>query len=301
MCTCAYNRAIPFEIPAMTLRHFAAASLLLAAAVAAPARAAEIAVTIYADAGYPPYSWSRDGKPAGLYYEIVKAAVARMEGYRVDIQPVPWKRGMSMLEQGSAFALFPPYFNTRDEPFTWPYSLPLYEEHVVAWCRKDVVARRSHMVWPIDFHGLRIGNNAGFIVGGADFDRAVKADKIVLEEARDNQANLIKLGLGRIDCYINDRVSIQWTLALLKRDGLYQEGGKHAALVEAAVIGVEQGFLGFTDRDKGRFPFKTDFVKKFDEVIYQMKRKGEIERIAEAFFNNNRISPGDKYGPRGKR
>ncbi len=285
----------------MNLRCLATAILLGAALVAAPVRAADIPVTIYGDAGYPPYSWSRDGKPAGLYFEIVKAAAARMPGYRVEIQTVPWKRGMAMLEQGTAFALYPPYFNTRDEPWTWPYSLPLYEEHVVAWCRKEVVAKRSHMVWPHDFHGLRIGNNAGFIVGGAEFDKAVKERKIVLEEARDNQANLIKLGMGRLDCYINDRVSIQWTLAALKRDQLYDEGGKHAALVEAAVIGVEQGFLGFTDRDKGRFPFKTDFARKFSEVIYQMKRSGEIDRIAQAFFISQRIGQTPRAGRSSKR
>lgn len=262
-------------------------ALAFALAFAVPAQADDIAVTIYGDAGYPPYSWSRDGKAAGLYYEIVKTAVGRMKGYKVDIEPVPWKRGMSMLENGTAFALFPPYFNTRDEPFTWPYSLPLYQEHVVAVCRKDVVAKKRRMTWPEDFYGMRIGNNAGFIVGGVEFDRAVKAGKIHMEEARDNRANLIKLGLKRLDCYINDRISIEWTRSALKRDGLYDEGGKHAVLVEAAVIGVEQGFLGYTDRDQGRYPFKTDFVKKFDAVIYQMQRQGEITRIAQAFFKRN--------------
>ncbi|UUZ53761.1 hypothetical protein LP419_34960 [Massilia sp. H-1] len=54
--------------------------------------------------------------------------------------------------------------------------------------------------------------------------------------------------------------------------------------MESAVIAREHGFLGFTDRDQGRFPFKTDFVKQFDAVVYDMKRNGEIERIAHEFF-----------------
>ena len=58
--------------------------------------------------------------------------------FSVDIQTVPWKRGMAMMEKGSAFALYPPYLNTKDEPWTWPYSLPLFDEHVVAVCRKDI-------------------------------------------------------------------------------------------------------------------------------------------------------------------
>ena len=255
--------------------------------VIAPCAAADVAVTIYADESYPPYSFAQNGKPAGLYYEIMKVAISRMDGYRINIKTVPWKRGMTLLEHGTGFALYPPYFNTKDEPWTWPYSLPLFEEHVVAVCRKEVVHKKLPMAWPKDFYGMRIGNNAGFIVGGRQFDQAVKEGKIRLEEARDNTANLIKLAIGRLDCYINDRHAIEWTLEGLKRDGQFSEKRGHAPLVEAAVIGVEQGFLGYTDRDKGHFAFKADFVKKFDNVIYQMKRQGEIERIARDYFNRN--------------
>ncbi len=251
--------------------------------LAVPAWAADIAVTIYADEGYPPYSYAQHGKPAGLYYEIIKAAVARMDGYRVEVQTVPWKRGLALLEAGTGFALYPPYMNTANEAFTWPYSLPLYQEHVVAVCRKDVVAGKLPMQWPDDFYGLRIGNNAGFNVGGVLLERAVKEGKIRLIEAHDNKANIIKLILGRLDCYINDRHAIAWTRHELKREGHYNAAAR-TELVEAAVIGVEQGFLGFTDRDQGRYPYKTDFVKKFDAVIYQMQRRGDIERIARDYF-----------------
>jgi polar amino acid transport system substrate-binding protein len=273
----------PSRLPAVLPLLLAAALLL-----ALPARAAApIAVTVYADEGYPPYSYAENGRAAGLYFEIVKVAFARMPGYRVTIKPVPWKRGMAMLENGTGFALYPPYFNTKDEPWTWPYSLALYDEHVVVVCRKEVMAKRGAMKWPEGFYGLRMGNNAGFIVGGEVFEQAIRDGKMLVEEARDSRTNVIKLGMRRLDCYINDRRSIWWTRDALKREGLYDEGGKHAALVEAAVIGQEQGFLGFTDRDQGRFAYKTDFVKEFDAIIYQMRRRGEIERIAQAFFRKH--------------
>ncbi len=54
--------------------------------------------------------------------------------------------------------------------------------------------------------------------------------------------------------------------------------------VETVVIATEQGFLGFTDRDQGKFPYKTDFLKQFNAIVYDMKRNGEIERIAREFF-----------------
>jgi polar amino acid transport system substrate-binding protein len=259
----------------------------LISVLCASAQAADIPVTIYADAGYPPYAYEKDGKPAGLYYDIVRAAVGHMQGYKVEIQPVPWKRGMALLRTGTGFALYPPYMNTKDEPWTWPYSLPLYEEHVVAVCRKDVLAVKPRKRWPEDFYGLTIGNNAGFIVGGEAFDQAVRARQLRVEEAKDSETNIVKLGLRRIDCYINDRLSIQWTLNQLKAQGKYDEGGMHASVAEAAVIAVKQGFLGFTDRDNGKYIYKNDFVKQFDNAISLMKRSGEMDAITRNFFKTH--------------
>jgi len=152
---------------------------------------------------------------------------------------------------------------------------------------QDVLAAKPRKRWPEDFYGLTIGNNAGFIVGGEAFDKAVRARQLRVEEAKDSETNIVKLGLKRIDCYINDRLSIQWTLNQLKAQGKYDEGGAHASVAEAAVIAVEQGFLGFTDRDNGKFTYKNDFVKQFDNAIYQMKRTGEIDNIARNFFKTH--------------
>lgn len=260
---------------------YGAALLLLGACL--PGKAADIPVTIYADAGYQPYSYAgRDGKAAGLYAEIVKVAFSRMKGYRIEIKPVPWKRGMAMLKNGTGFALYPPYMNLKDEPFTWPYSLPLFEEIVVAVCTKEVAAKPRPR-WPDDFHGLRIGNNAGFLVGGEKFNRAVAEGKIKLEEASDTRANILKLGMKRVDCYINDRISIRWTQNQLVKEGKLPPG---PVGVEMAVIATEQGFLGFTDRDQGKFPYKTDFLKQFNAIIYDMKRTSEIQRISRNFFKD---------------
>jgi polar amino acid transport system substrate-binding protein len=260
---------------------------LFISALCAGAHAADIPVTIYGDAGYPPYSYEQNGKPAGLYFDIVRAATGYMQGYKVTILTVPWKRGMAMLKAGTGFALYPPYMNTKDEPWTWPYSRPLYEEHVVAVCRKDVLAAKPRKRWPDDFYGLTIGNNAGFIVGGEAFDKAVQSGSLRVEEAKDSETNIIKLGLKRIDCYINDRVSIQWTLNKMKADGKYQEGVSHAELAEAVQIATKQGYLGYTDRDKGVYTFKSDFVRQFDAAITQMKRSGELETITRNFFKTH--------------
>jgi polar amino acid transport system substrate-binding protein len=258
------------------------ACLLALEGWAGSARAAGIPVTIYADDGYPPYSYLDRGRPAGLYYEIVKAVTSRMGGYHVTIRPVPWKRGMALLRSGEGFALYPPYHNIKDEPWTWPYSEPLLDEQVVAYCNPAIVKKQA-MRWPEDFYGLRIGNNAGFIVGGEAFEQAVRDRKIAVHEARDSTANIRKLRLGRIDCYINDRQAILWTFKHFQRPGGPDKPLRAGELVEAVTIATFQGHLGYTSRDKGAFKYKDDFVRQFDAIFRMLKKQGEIDRIVAEY------------------
>lgn len=81
--------------------------LTFTAMLSARSWGADITVTVYADQGYPPYSYAQDGQPTGIYHAIVKVAFSRMEGYRIDIKVVPWKRGTKLLEERQGFVLYP--------------------------------------------------------------------------------------------------------------------------------------------------------------------------------------------------
>ena len=69
----------------------------------------------------------------------------------------------------------------------------------------------------------------------------------------------------------------------LKKAGKYDEGGGYTRITEGATISKEQGFLGFTAMDKEKFHYKEDFVKKFNNAIYDMKKNGEIQNIVDRF------------------
>ncbi len=246
--------------------------------------AGDIKVTVYADENYPPYSYSEKGKVEGIYTEILKMAFSKMKSYEVEIVAVPWKRGLKRLKDGEGFALYPPYFHTLKRPYIWPYSLPIIEEIVVVFCREDLLLKSPRPNWPEDYYGLTIGNNAGFHLGGDKFWQAVKEEKIKVYEAKGNRESILMLGLKRTDCYMNDRLAILWELKKLKAQGKYDEGGRHAKLLEGTTITIEQGFLGYTNRDNGKFPFKEDFKKEFDIIIYEMRRTGEIQKIIDSFM-----------------
>ncbi|VFQ44186.1 substrate-binding periplasmic protein [Desulfoluna butyratoxydans] len=236
-------------------------------------------VVVYCDDNYPPYSYAVEGQARGIYPAILEQAFQRMEGYRVTILPIPWKRGLHDIENGKVFAICPPYFRPRARPYMWPYSTPILQEKVVLLCRDEILQSAPRHTWPEDFRGLTIGSNDGFLLGGEAFYREVEKNNIRIDEARSNRINLLKLGIKRTDCYINDRLAILWELNKLKKEGLYDEGGTHALLSEALVVSTEWGHLGFTSRDFGRFHFKKDFIIKFNAVITDMQNKGEIRRI----------------------
>ena len=69
--------------------------------IAASARAeAPTPVVIYGDDDYPPYSYVENGQLKGIYTQIVREAVQAMPQYAVQLRPVPWKRGLLMLQTG---------------------------------------------------------------------------------------------------------------------------------------------------------------------------------------------------------
>ncbi|WP_157760172.1 substrate-binding periplasmic protein [Chromobacterium violaceum] len=248
--------------------------------------AAPQTVTILTDNGYPPYSYEAGGQAQGIYNDILRAASDRLSGYRIELHPVPWKRGLAELEAGRALALSPPYYRPGERPFMRPYSVPMLREKVVVYCRAAVM-RLPRPVWPNDYLGLRFGNNAGFRPGGGAFWALVDLGRISMEEAPDVRTNLLKLIRGHLDCYQNDKLAINMELAKLQRLGLYREG----QLAEAATVSEEQGYVGFTDRDGGRFPYKQDFIRELNQVLAGMKRDGTVDRIVGHALNAARSQP----------
>lgn len=239
-------------------------------------------VTIYCDDSYPPYSYKEDREIKGIYTEVVKVAFSRMEQYKVKIKAIPWKRGLKHLEEGKGFGIYPPYYHIRKRPYIYPYSLPILEEQVVLFLREDVAKQKKRHRWPEDYYGLTIANNAGFQLGGEKFWKAVKDGKIKVQEAKGNRANILKTAMSRVDGYMNDRLSIMWEIKKMKKEGIYKKTYKK--LVEDIVITTEQGFIGFTDKDKGKFHYKDDFIKDFNYQIYNMNRVGEIKRIIDDYI-----------------
>ena len=247
--------------------------------IAARARAeGPTPLLIYGDDDYPPYSYVDNGQLKGIYTEIVREAVQSMPQYAVQLRPIPWKRGVLMLQTGEAFALYPPYSWRSERPYV-RYSVPLLMEQLVVLCNQDVLVKRTLRQWPADYGGLHIGVNAGFLLGDAKQTAAVQAADIVFDTAKGTRTNLLKLMRGRIDCYVSDRLSAQWELQRIRREG--PPGTPMQAIQETAQLASQQGHLGFTERRPAAYPYRDDFIEQFNAAIVRMQSNGAIRRIVD--------------------
>ncbi|EHU4926847.1 ABC transporter substrate-binding protein [Vibrio vulnificus] len=257
--------------------------LSASASVESSTKKPPIPVIVYADDAYPPYSYQIQGNAVGIYPDILRYVFDRMPEYRITIKPVPFVRGLRLLETGKGFALFPPYLYDNRRPYVHPYSKPILKEQVVVYCHNQVLLERAPELtkWPDDFYGLTIGINAAFSIGGDAFWLAAHDGKLRVEEAKDNQENILKMRGKRIDCYINDRLSIAWEIKRLKDKGRI-EHSDHFQL--AAFVSEEYGYLGYTAY-ADKFPFKDPFVARFDEVLQEIQASGIVEHVISSYID----------------
>ncbi len=244
-----------------------------------------VEVTIHTDDAYRPFSFEENGKAKGMYIDILGTAFSRMEGFKVKMQPVPWKRGKAIMKAGEGFGLMPAFYHGHDWPYLYPYSLPFYEETIIAVCVEDVL-QSPRNTWPDDYLGLKIGNVAGFDGwGGKEFHALVKQGKIKYEETKGSEEIIRKLGRKWNDCIMMENKAFDYQFKQLKEKGLYDEGEKHAVLKKGAVIGKDPVYIGYskTAREMGKYPFQLEFMQAFDSEIYKMTKSGEIEKIMNAY------------------
>ena len=245
--------------------------------------AAEIEVDILANDSHPPYVYVEEGDIKGIYIDVLKRISERISGYKLTITPAPWQRVKKLIEVGKKIAFVPPYYHGHDWHYVWPYSISIMDEKVVVICRKDVL-NTPRPNWPEDYIGLVIANNSGYDgFGGPTFRKFVKDGTITLAEAKTTQQNLLRLIRKRVDCYMGNQISVQWRVKTMLESGDLTLA-EQENLVEAAVISTDAVYMGFTNRDQGRFYYKDDFVKKFNNELYKMKKRGEIKRIYEEYF-----------------
>jgi len=237
--------------------------------------AESIKVKIVADDDYPPYSYVENGHLKGLYIDLIsKASQQLLPEYEVSLEAMPWKRALMKLEQGEEFAILPPYKHESKRPYIGPYSLSLYTEKVVVYCRKDISLESAFSGVEKPIKSISLGINAGYLLLNKKYQNAVDNEAIKLHPNKSTEANLLKMVLGRIDCYINDEMTIKKGLQQIFED---DETGEIAQYELKELISKNTAHIGYTKSHTELYPYKEDFIIKMNNALDTILANGYIE------------------------
>ena len=241
-------------------------------------------ITIYVDDGYKPYSYQNNGRAEGIYIDVLRAAFAKMQNFKVKLLPVPWKRGKQLIKLGKGLGLTPAFFHGHDWPYLYPYSLPFYTETIIAVCTADVL-QQPKPNWPEDYKGLIIGNVAGFDGwGGDEFRKLVAQGEISYQEAGSPAALIGMLAKNRHDCIMMETRAFDYHLAKIQTSTSVTTN-IYSTLKKGALIGTDPIYIGYSEAaiKSDQFPQNYAFRKAFDAIIYQMLKSGEVKKIMDAY------------------
>jgi polar amino acid transport system substrate-binding protein len=250
--------------------------LLLTCTLAIQARAGE-SIVLEADDAYPPYAYMDNGQFKGIYVELIKRAAALLAPkYDVQLKPVPWKRGLQNLESGQSLGLVGTYrINTRT--YISRYSAPINREVVAIFCSEQVM-NTSPRYFPSDFANLSIGINLGFALGDR-MSEAVKRQTFNIRESKGNEANLLKLQAGEIDCYVNDRLAVYYSFNQLRNKQRQRNFNQFNGfrLNQAQEIANEEAMIGYSAAYSSTS--KDDFIQQMNNALAQLEKDGVIDAL----------------------
>jgi polar amino acid transport system substrate-binding protein len=219
---------------------------------------------------YPPFNFKKDGKAAGAVPEIVFAVCERLKA-QCDITVMPWRRALSMAEEGEVYGVFCiSKIPERTEKFrlTRPIVKSAYSVYTI---------NSSKLIYktPEDLTGFTIGayGPSGTIRAIEALTKDVKGIKIVTEV--DNATALRKLSAGRYGK--NGAV-------ILNRDSFAylenQEGVEN--LKSAGVFKKFNYYIGLS-----RKKVSAAEAAQFNAALLALSREGIIEKILSKYGLEN--------------
>lgn len=171
---------------------FAGLALSGACLIAAPAQAAD---TVYlVTTAYPPY-YGPDLSKNGVITQIVTEALKR-GGYTLKVDWLPWARALHDAEEGRADGAMGIWHSKEREQY-FVYSSAMAPNQIGFFKRADSSIGFKALS---ELKPYKIG-----VVRGYANPKAFDVAKLTTEEAGDDEANLRKLGAGRIDLVLIDK------------------------------------------------------------------------------------------------
>ena len=173
---------------------------------------------------------------------------------------------MALVKKGKAVGFFPPYYSK--ERTKWAkFSEPILAEKSSVYALSKTLKGKKR--FPEDFYGMTVCLNKGFtlLTGGERMKVAIEHGDLNLVYGKNNRACLGRVYRGLADFYVNDQLIDISEFSEIQRGLSATENFGH---------------IGFTLKEK-KYPYLNDFETKFNKVIIEMKKSGEIDQILKNY------------------
>ncbi len=245
----------------------AVCTLLVALTLGMPLHGAWAAPLTLVTSNFPPYSMEEGGQAKGVAVELVKEAFSRMH-QDIKIVFVPFARGIEMVRNGQADAIFP--FALRQERkqfFNYPTE-KLLSDPGALFVRAD-----STINFDGDFAKLAnysIGMQRGTYHGDA-FMQAIQTYQLRIDETTDQERNVRKLLANRVDIVVGPRLVVQDAARRMDEDAsiklLYSDISEGSAYIAFSTQGNREALIA-----------------QLDQTLKKMRLDGSSRRIFGAAF-----------------
>lgn len=240
---------------------------ILLAALLFWASSAKSAETIVVDQANPPFMYEIKGKVAGIYPALIREAFQRM-GEDIQLSALPWKRALNDVDRG--LVGIGGLYKTKTRVAVLDFSDRLFEEVIQIY----VVQGKS---FPYDgirsLYGRKIGVLRGWSYG-EEFDAAVAAGKIKIEEVSGDMQNFEKLAAGRLDIVLAIRESAEIVIS--------SGGLKDKIEPLPSPLITSPAYLAFAKSGN-----KTGLLARFNTTLATMHGDGSYDRIVAAISSSD--------------
>ncbi len=216
----------------------------------------------------PPYMYGSMEKAKGLYSVIIKEIFATV-GIDTTVLSYPWKRAFIMAKNGEA--VVGGIFKTEERLKIFDYTDYIYEEKLSIYVKKG---NTFHYNSISDLKGKLVGVNRGWSYGEV-FDNAAKKGIFKTQEVDSNISNLKNLILGRIDCVIIGKLSVD---QIIQQENFEDEIEE----VPHSVI-INKSYVAFAKKLN-----QQHLIEKFNFLLEKMKKDGSYNKMINSFIQKSK-------------
>ena len=210
---------------------------------------------------------NKEGKIVGVDVDIIREMAIRA-GIDVTFKLLPWKRVLSMIEQGTAHGGFPLFVTPERQEYSLYTKVPVHRVVMMVYVKQGNEFKFEKLS---DLYGKTIGINRGFSIS-PEFDLAVREEKLSVHEVNETHQLIKMLWTNRLKVVIAKQTNV----------GLYlKETGKKLT----ALGSVSEGKGAFLVLSKAaELENKEQLHQTIDRVMLDMEKDGTIEKITKNYI-----------------